>query len=179
MVFCVNRIIDFFKTMKREIIDEIRVFQASRQLSEEELRLRLNELERIATTELKFSTKQEISLIREQLGEELTYMKRPRGYGSGDPRLNNIVPIKDCIYDLCFMCQFSDEIMDKEFDIVTGSLRCEIRKTPDGEPEENLEHEHANQGLGYAINDEIQRLERESREDEDNIFAEAIRDAKH
>lgn len=62
------------------------------------------------------------------------------------------------------MSYFKDKIMDKEFDLATGSLRVEMilnkkfREFSQGEgSEENAvdEHEHRNQSLGYAINEAV------------------------
>lgn len=67
------------------------------------------------------------------MSEKLPYIERSKHFGQGQLRIGRSLELETSIYDLAFVSQVRDEIMDAKFNIVLGELKKE-----ENEAEEDL-----------------------------------------
>ena len=67
--------------------------------------------------------KHKLNTLHNFLGEKLTYMERSRHFGQGNLRIGKSIDLENSIYDLAFVSQLKDKIMDSKFNFVTGELK--------------------------------------------------------
>jgi hypothetical protein len=65
---CCHRVLDFLLFMKKEIIDDMKIYKQQRALTVEQVETKISELERNLHTDTKFRIKREIISLKDQLG---------------------------------------------------------------------------------------------------------------
>lgn len=128
-VVCVSRVLEFFTTVKKTVLEDAHNYIAAQKLLKgntggEEV----SEAPADVADETQEQKVSQIDLMKkaivvEESMEKAAYLTRNRGYGEGEVRINTFIELNQDIYSLGFATQLNDDIMTKYFDVLTGELQ--------------------------------------------------------
>jgi len=130
-VVCFSRVMEFFMSLKKIIMDDARIYIETRKLQLAGT-LDVNNVQSPLSNISRYDEKRRQNMaITELRNDEVGYMGRKRAYGEGEIRISKALYLSEDIYSMGFMSQIRDDIMTKYLDIQTGKLI---------ENEEEVEH---------------------------------------
>lgn len=63
-----------------------------------------------------------MNVLKDILGEELSYTKQPKGFGQGELRIGGVIELDEDIFSLAFVITLKDKYVNKYFNIVGGDF---------------------------------------------------------
>lgn len=121
-IVCFSRVMEFFISLKKIIMDDARIYIETRKLQLSG-NLDLNTVSSPLSNLSRYDEKRRQNMaITELRNDQANYMNRKRAYGEGEIRIGKALYLSEDIYSMGFMSQLRDDVMTKYLDIQTGKL---------------------------------------------------------
>lgn len=120
-VVCFSRVVEFFSSIKKLVMDDARIFLQTRKIQMEGALQSLIRENAVILTESRGDISTNRAIL-ELTNDDNSYLKRVRMYGEGEVRIGRSIYLHDDIYSIGFIAQLRDDIMKRYLDISTGKL---------------------------------------------------------
>ena len=116
-IVCFSRVLEFFVSIKKIIMDDARIYIETRKLKlAGQLEISQSDSPLSNLSRYDDKRRQKMALL-EMVNDESGYMRRKRAYGEGEIRVGQALFLSEDIYSMGFMSQIRDDVMTKYLDI--------------------------------------------------------------
>ena len=146
-IVCFSRLVEFFGAIKKIVLDDARIFLATKKQRQQQEAENREALIQDPDTQQSDKTEDERRWVKRALieltNDDNSYMDRVRQYGEGEKRIGQTISLNDDIYSIGFISKLSDAVMKRYLNITTGKLITEEEAQgsddePDEQPPEEL-----------------------------------------